>query len=68
MAGGAAFVFNQKINPDYLLVGKYRVARLGLLLCPITSFAALLCELGQKRARENSVTERSPVYSGMMSY
>ena len=33
-----------------------------------TSFAALLCELGRQRARDNSVSERSPVYSGMMSY
>lgn len=52
----------------FMLARKYRAARLGLLLCPTTSFAALLCELGQKRARENSVNERSPVYSGMMSY
>jgi hypothetical protein len=52
----------------FMLARKYRAARLGLLLCPTTSFAALLCELGQKRARENSVSERSPVYSGMMSY
>ncbi|MSM39020.1 MAG: hypothetical protein GJT30_05280 [Geobacter sp.] len=52
----------------FMLARKYRAARLGLLLCPTTSFAALLCELGQKRARENSVCERSPVYSGMMSY
>jgi len=52
----------------FMLARKYRAARLGLLLCPTTAFAALLCELGQKRARENSVSERSPVYSGMMSY
>ncbi len=52
----------------FMLARKYRAARLGLLLCPMTAFAALLCELGQKRARENSVSERSPVYSGMMSY
>ena len=52
----------------FMLARKYRAARLGLLLCPTTSFAALLCELGQKRARENSVAEKSPVYSGMMSY
>ena len=47
---------------------KYRNARLGLLLCPTTSFASLLCELGRQRARENVVREREPVYSGMMSY
>ena len=52
----------------FMLARKYRSARLGLLLCPTTAFAALLCELGQKRARESSVSERSPVYSGMMSY
>ncbi len=52
----------------FMLARKYRAARLGLLLCPTTSFAALLCELGQKRARENSVAEKSPVYSGMMSF
>jgi restriction endonuclease BglII len=52
----------------FMLARKYRAARLGLLLCPTTAFAALLCELGQKRARENSVSERSPVYSGMMNY
>ncbi len=52
----------------FMLAHKYRGARLGLLLCPTTSFAALLCELGKKRARENSVSERPPVYSGMMSF
>jgi hypothetical protein len=52
----------------FMLAKKYRNARLGLLLCPTTSFAALLCELGRQRARENVVRERPPVYSGMMSY
>lgn len=52
----------------FMLARKYRNARLGLLLCPTTSFAALLCELGRQRARENSVSERAPLYSGMMSY
>ena len=27
-----------------------------------------LCKLGRQQARENVVGERSPVYSGMMSY
>jgi hypothetical protein len=52
----------------FMLAKKYRNARLGLLLCPTTLFAALLCELGRQRARENVVRERPPVYSGMMSY
>lgn len=52
----------------FMLARKYQDAKLGLLLCPTTSFATLLCELGKKRARENSVSERSPVYSGMMSF
>ncbi len=52
----------------FMLARKYRNARLGLLLCPTTSFASLLCELGRQRARENVVREREPVYSGMMSY
>jgi hypothetical protein len=52
----------------FMLAKKYRDARLGLLLCPTTSFASLLCELGRQRARENVVRERPPVYSGMMSY
>jgi hypothetical protein len=52
----------------FMLAGKYRNARLGLLLCPTSSFASLLCELGRQRARENVVRERAPVYSGMMSY
>lgn len=52
----------------FMLARKYRNARLGLLLCPTTSFASLLCELGRQRARENMVRERPPVYSGMMSY
>ncbi|MBN1664486.1 MAG: hypothetical protein JW943_12875 [Deltaproteobacteria bacterium] len=43
-------------------------AHLGPLLCPTTSFASLLCELGRQRARENVLRERPPVYSGMMSY
>jgi len=52
----------------FILAKKYRNARLGMLLCPTTSFASLLCELGRQRARENVVRERPPVYSGMMSY
>jgi hypothetical protein len=52
----------------FLLARKYRDARLGLLLCPTTAFASLLCELGRQRARENVVRERPAVYSGMMSY
>ncbi|WP_027715254.1 BglII/BstYI family type II restriction endonuclease [Desulfuromonas sp. TF] len=52
----------------FMLARKHRNARLGLLLCPTTSFASLLCELGRQRARENVVRERPPVYSGMMSY
>ena len=52
----------------FMLARKYRNARLGLLLCPTTSFALLLCELGRQRARENVVREREPVYSWMMSY
>jgi len=52
----------------FMLARKYRNAKLGLLLCPTTSFASLLCELGRQRARENVVRERPPVYSGMMSY
>ncbi len=52
----------------FMLAKKYRDARLGLLLCPTTAFASLLCELGRQRARENVVRERAPVYSGMMSY
>ena len=52
----------------FMLARKYCDARLGLLLCPVTSFASLLCELGRQRAMENSVRERAPVYSGMMSY
>jgi hypothetical protein len=52
----------------FMLAKKYRDASLGVLLCPTVSFAALLCELGRQRAMKNSVAERSPVYSGMMSY
>ena len=52
----------------FMLAKKYRNARLGLLLCPTTSFASLLCELGRQRARANVVRERPPAYSGMMSY
>jgi hypothetical protein len=52
----------------FMLAKKYRDARLGLLLCPTTSFASLLCELGRQRAQENVLRERAPVYSGMMSY
>jgi hypothetical protein len=52
----------------FMLAKKYRDARLGLLLCPTTSFASLLCELGRQRARVNVVREHAPVYSGMMSY
>ena len=52
----------------FMLAKKYRDARLGLLLCPTTSFANLLCELGRQRAETNIVRERPAVYSGMMSY
>ena len=52
----------------FMIAKKHRAARLGLLLCPTTSFASLLCELGRKRAQKNVVGERTAVYSGMMSY
>lgn len=52
----------------FMLARKYRDARLGLLLCPTNSFAALLCELGRQKAQANSVAEKAPVYSGMMSF
>lgn len=52
----------------FMLAKKYREASLGVLLCPTLSFASLLCELGRQRAIKNSVAERNPVYSGMMSY
>ena len=39
----------------FMLAKKYRDARLGLLLCPTTSFASLLCELGRQRARSWAV-------------
>ena len=52
----------------FMLAKRYRNASLGVLLCPTVSFAALLCELGRQRAKKNSVAERSPVYSGMMTY
>jgi hypothetical protein len=52
----------------FMLARRYREARLGLLLCPTNLFAGLLCELGSKRAQQDVVRERAPVYSGMMSY
>jgi len=52
----------------FMLARKYRDARLGILLCPTKSFAALLCELGRQRARTDIVRERPAKYSGMMSY
>lgn len=52
----------------FMLARKYRDANLGILLCPTISLASLLCELGRQRAKQNSVAERSPVYSGMMHY
>ena len=52
----------------FMLAKRYRNASLGMLLCPTVFFAALLCELGRQRAKKNCITERSPVYSGMMSY
>lgn len=52
----------------FMLAKRYRNAGLGVLLCPTASFAALLCELGRQRAKKNSIAERRPVYSGMMSY
>lgn len=52
----------------FVLARKYREARLGILICPTSSFAALLCELGRKRAQEHVVREYPARYSGMMSY
>lgn len=52
----------------FMLARKYREARLGLLLCSTNVFAGLLCELGSKRAQQDVVRERAPVYSGMMSF
>lgn len=52
----------------FMLARKYRDARLGILICPTKSFAALLCELGRKRAQNDIVREQPAKYSGMMSY
>jgi hypothetical protein len=52
----------------FMLARKYRDARLGFLICPTKSFAALLCELGRQRARNDVVREHPVKYSGMMSY
>jgi len=52
----------------FMLAKKYRDARLGVLICPTKSFAALLCELGRKRAQNDIVREQPAKYSGMMSY
>jgi hypothetical protein len=34
----------------FLLAGRHKHARLGVLLCPTNAFAQLLCDLGQRRA------------------
>ncbi len=52
----------------FMLARKYQNARLGFLLCPTMSFALLLCELGRQRAKENAVSDQTPVYSGMMNF
>ena len=41
----------------FMLARKYRAARLGLLLCPTTSFAALLCELEGSRVRPERIKD-----------
>ena len=54
----------------FLLAARYQQAKLGILLCPTNAFAQLLCDLGQRRARERMASQgqRLPKYSGMMSY
>jgi len=54
----------------FLLAHRYREARFGVLLCPTSAFAQLLCDLGQKRAAMKSphAAGNRPVYGGMMSY
>lgn len=53
----------------FLLALHYREARFGILLCPTSAFAQLLCELGQKRAMiKRHDNTRVPQYSGMMTY
>lgn len=54
----------------FLLALRYQKAHFGILLCPTSAFAQLLCDLGQRRAvlKMKSSTKRRPTYSGMMSY
>ena len=52
----------------FMLAKQYRSARLGLLICPMASFAGLLCELGRKRAEENAIHDQRASYGGMMSF
>jgi hypothetical protein len=53
-----------------LLASRHRAARLGVLLCPTNAFAQLLCDLGKQRAlaKQSAESQRTPKYSGMMSY
>ena len=52
----------------FLIAAKYRYYRYGVLLCPTSSFANYLCDLGRQRARQKSDRTRPVSYSGMMTY
>jgi hypothetical protein len=54
----------------FLLALRHRAGKLGVLLCPTSAFAQLLCDLGQRKAmiRRKDKSKRRPSYSGMMSY
>jgi len=54
----------------FFLAERYRQSKCGVLVCPTSAFAGLLCELGRRRAtaKRRQSSERPISYSGMMTY
>lgn len=52
----------------FIMARDHREAQLGLLVCPVDSFAAMLCELGRSRAAGGKGKSGAASYSGMMSF
>lgn len=52
----------------FLIAARFRNYVCGILLCPTSSFANYLCDLGRKRARNKGYHNVAVSYSGMMTH
>ena len=52
----------------FLIAARYQHYKCGVLLCPTSSFANYLCDLGRERALQKPNRTRAVSYAGMMTY